>query len=271
MTWEAAEWNRRAREAKNDRLAFDRLAGEQQAFIRRQAYRTVGHFISSSDEEWSTALLGFYEAVQNYSAEKGNFQTFAGMVIRRRLIDEIRRTRKERMEICVPNETLDGDPDEENMTSLDMEIGRKAAERSCDSRPEGNPLREEIEAFRQDLAGFGISFSDLPDSSPSSAKTRENCAAAVRTILAHGDLRRTVLQTGKLPMKELEDLCGLPRKKLERHRKYIVAVILILEGDYPMIAEYVKPALAGRTTAAVLPGTAPEAAFCVMAMVMLLR
>ena len=42
-----------------------------------------------------------------------------------------------------------------------------------------------------------------------------------------------------LPMKELSKNSGVDRKTLERHRKYLIAVALILMEDLPHMAEYV--------------------------------
>ena len=42
-----------------------------------------------------------------------------------------------------------------------------------------------------------------------------------------------------IPMKELSKSSGVDRKTLERHRKYLIAVTLILSEDLPHMAEYV--------------------------------
>jgi RNA polymerase sigma factor len=38
----------------------------------------------------------------------------------------------------------------------------------------------------------------------------------------------------------IEKNSQVPRKILERHRKYIVAAIEILSGEYPYLAEYLR-------------------------------
>jgi len=43
-----------------------------------------------------------------------------------------------------------------------------------------------------------------------------------------------------LPLKVLENNLKLPRKILERHRKYIIAGAEIISGDYPILSEYLK-------------------------------
>ena len=41
-------------------------------------------------------------------------------------------------------------------------------------------------------------------------------------------------------MKELEKLSRIPRKILDRHRKYLIAAVEILHGEYPLLAEYMS-------------------------------
>ncbi len=46
--------------------------------------------------------------------------------------------------------------------------------------------------------------------------------------------------TKRLPIKIIQKNTNLPRKLLEHHRKYIVAAVIILSGDYPMLADYLS-------------------------------
>jgi RNA polymerase sigma factor len=41
-------------------------------------------------------------------------------------------------------------------------------------------------------------------------------------------------------MKELVSATGISRKILDRHRRYIIAAVEILSGDYPLLAEYMQ-------------------------------
>ena len=77
-------------------------------------------------------------------------------------------------------------------------------------------------------------------SSPKSAKTKEACRKAVRCILDRGDILDEVVETKQLPIKTIQKSTGLPRKILERHRRYIIAAMVILSGEYPHLAEYVS-------------------------------
>ena len=242
----AAEWNSRAVAAKTDSRAFDRLAEDASFMIRRAAARAVHHFITDSDEEWSVALLAFYEAVQSYREEMGSFPGFACLVIRRRLIDWGKRNRAAQQEILLPPETMDSRTEEEAVSRLDVEIGERAAERSAAESPEGTPLRDEIEALGQQLEAYGFSFFDLPACSPRAGKTKEACGRAVRTMLERNDLTDRMARTGTLPMKDLQKASGVSGKILERHRRYIITAVLILRGDYPGLSEYLRQIRTGK-------------------------
>ena len=102
-----------------------KLAEDETRFIRKQAYYAAGHFVSESDEEWSVALLAFYEAVQAYEESRGNFHSFAAMVIRRRILDHRKKENRRAREIPVGGDTLDSDIDEENVSAMDKEISNR--------------------------------------------------------------------------------------------------------------------------------------------------
>ena len=82
---------------------------------------------------------------------------------------------------------------------------------------------------------------DLTECSPQQEKTRRECAAAIRGLLKDPPLLVELLrQNRKLPMVQLHNLSGVSRKTLDRYRKYIIMAVMILNGDYPHLAEYLK-------------------------------
>ena len=44
----------------------------------------------------------------------------------------------------------------------------------------------------------------------------------------------------KLPIRALASGSGVSRKVLDRYRKYIIMAVLILNGEYPKLSEYLK-------------------------------
>ena len=84
------------------------------------------------------------------------------------------------------------------------------------------------------------SFYDLTECSPRQEKTKRDCADAVRLILSSPALLLELEKTHKLPIKSLSASSGIPRKTLDRYRKYLIMAVLVLNGDYPFLQEYLK-------------------------------
>ena len=229
--------------AQHDEAALTKLIEEHKRFILAQAYHTVGHFVTGEDDEYSIALIAFHEAVKTYNPKKGDFHAFASLVIRRRLIDYLKSESRHAAEIDVPPELMDGDVEDETQeTALGLAVRRKEAELSeqNNASPGSNPIRDEIEAVQQILKGYGFSFFDLTECSPKAEKTKAACAKAVAALLADHALLDKLRRTKALPMKELTECSGVPRKILDRHRRYVIAAAEILNGEYPLLAEYMR-------------------------------
>ena len=212
------ETDRSALAAKTDEQALNNLIEAQKPWILRVCSDVTHRYITDSDDEWSTALLAFHEAVQSYDESKGTFLAFASVVIRRRLLDDIRSQWRHKGEIHVLPGELEEEPD-----------------RSIDT---AQAAREEIAAAQAILKPYGFSFFDLAESSPKAEKTKAACCSAVTALLKDGELLDKMRRNKALPMKELEKASGVARKILDRHRRYIIAAAEILSGEYPVLAEY---------------------------------
>ena len=212
------ETDRLALAAKTDEQALNNLIEAQKSWILRVCSDVTHRYITDSDDEWSTALLAFHEAVQSYDESKGTFLAFASVVIRRRLLDDIRSQWRPKGEIP----ELPGELEEEPDRSIDT----------------AQAAREEIAAAQAILKPYGFSFFDLAESSPKAEKTKAACCSAVIALLKDGELLGKMRKNKALPMKELEKASGVARKILDRHRRYIIAAAEILSGEYPVLAEY---------------------------------
>jgi RNA polymerase sigma factor len=204
-------------QAKDDEKALEDFIRSQEGFIIKAASRASKHYVTKSDDEWSIALSAFVEAVEKYELEKGSFMAFAELLIRRRLIDWFRINGRNNEEIHV--EDIENEPD----TSRETE-----------------ELKLEILALEGVLKEYGISFMDLTDASPKAQKTRDACRKAINWIVSNPMIINQMKESSQLPIKIIENNSGVPRKILERHRKYIIAVVEILTGDYPWLNEYVR-------------------------------
>lgn len=209
----------RAAVAAKDEKLKNELIGEYRNFILSSASKTLKRSITDSDDEFMTAMIAFNEAIDRYDQSKGKFLSFAAMIIRNRLIDELRRNSKNTAATFSELENEDGTP-------FDIP--------SNDS----HDIKWEIEALSAELTEFGISFFELADVSPKSRKTKRLCFDAVRYIINDDKLLKKVISKHILPVKEVSEGVPLNRKTLERHRKYIMAAVIIVTGDYPEISAY---------------------------------
>ena len=221
--------------ARIDEWAMEQLITSYEGFILKSASVCSRRFITKSDDEWSVALAAFLQAVEEYQAARGAFLPFAELVIRRRLADYFKSQRFREVEILASSEVFESGPLEDSpQPALQAAVTDKLAV------DEPYDLKSEIEAANQVFDRYGFSFFDLADCSPKAQKTKTACAKAVACLLKNPLLLSELRASKTLPIKAIEKITHLPRKILERHRKYIIAATEILSGEYPGLAEYMR-------------------------------
>lgn len=225
-----------ALKAQSDQAYINTFIQDNESFILQAAYKATGQYITKSDDKWSVALSAFLEAIKSYSKDKGAFFAFADLVIKRRLYDDYKKQSRHFKEIPINPYSFESDKDDEE--EEDIEIKREVLA-SVVSR-DNEDARLEIEAISAVLQSYDISFMDLVSVSPKSLKTKKICAKAIVFVNQNKSYFKEMRKTKSLPLKEIENFLHLPRKTLERHRKYIIAAIEIISGDFPVLSEYLK-------------------------------
>lgn len=218
--------------AKEDNAAADMLIRRYIPFIRAEASRFLGRFCTESDDEYSIAMIAFHEAILGFSRERGAFLKYAALLIRSRLTDYTRKESRHQ-----GNLSLDEASEEDERTMLDQLADRR------DHYEESQNLeatQQEIAELAGVLGSFGVSFADIADHSPKQERTMETCLKAVRYAMEHRGLLDQLLQTKKLPMSELVTGAGCDRKTLERHRKYLLAMLVIQTNGYEIIRGHLR-------------------------------
>lgn len=199
------------------------------------ASKVTGHYITKSDDEWSIALSAFVQAVKDYDLKKGSFLKFAKLVVKRRLIDYIRQQVKYQQEISVNPVVFDSDFDEDENRHIQFAVTR----RSMESQKQES-LSIEIHTVNEVFKDFGFTFYDLIKCSPKAAKTKSACGKVIAYCIEDPVAANVLKITKLLPVKVLEKNTNTPRKIIERHRKYIIAAVVILSGEYPGLTEYLR-------------------------------
>jgi len=218
--------------AKSDADLLNDFIKTEKSFIYNCAYKVTGRYVSDQNDESTIAMNAFVEAVNAYTFEKGSFISFANQVIQRRIIDYIRHEKLHSAEISVNPYILSGEDNEEEDLSMVHQVMGKISTAPDDL------LKLEIEALSQQLNQIGFSFFDLVEVSPKAEKTKESCRRCIEYIIESPILLNQINSTRQLPIKVIEKNLGVPRKIIERHRKYIITAIEIITGDYPHLAEY---------------------------------
>ncbi|WP_181349313.1 RNA polymerase sigma-I factor [Thalassobacillus sp. CUG 92003] len=218
-----------------DEETRNQLLKQYQPFIAKSVSEVCKRYIDpNSDDEYSIGLLAFDEAINSFSATKGSsFLSFAKLVIKRKVIDYIRNEMKQPVVASLDDEYYD----EEQMENP-SEIA--AAKDNYKKAAEAEQRREEIKEFKQCLSAYKLSFEELTESSPKHRDARETAVQIARTIYNDSRLRDRVLEKGRIPMKDLVDRVEVSKKTLERNRKFILAIVLILDGDFVYLKDYIK-------------------------------
>ena len=180
--------------AKEDGPFLERFIEAHEGFILRTASRHAGHTVTRSDDEYSVALLAFYEAVKGYDPAGGPFGAYASLVIGRRLADYYRASHRFDAEVSLAPQTFDGTVEED---AADAGVQLAVVEKLGEMRTVC--AAEEIESADEQFAKYGFSFYDLASCSPKSDKTRRGCGMAARRRAAYPHASSSVTETISLP------------------------------------------------------------------------
>lgn len=216
--------------AKTDTQAADALIEKYMGFIRSETAKFIHRFPQDGmDDELSIAMFAFYESILGYDVKKGNFLSLAARNIKNRLIDHYRKEKRHSSSISLYEPAGD---DDGHTTLLDK---IEDTHNDVETFHHRTAAAEEIEEYGKQLQNFGISFSDVADNCPKQERTLQACGKILAYAKSHSAVLSAVAQTGKLPIAELFDNTGVEKKTLERHRKYLVAILIAYTNGYEII------------------------------------
>ncbi len=224
--------------AKESSQKADNLIREYIPFILSEASKSMSRYCTEQDDEFSIAMFAFYEAIMGYEQERGAFLNYASMLIRSRIIDYIRKEARHGGVISLYSETED-----DERTIMDELVDEQDYYEESATR---EATRQEIEELSALIAEYGVSFADVADNSPKQDRTLEACSAAIRYGAENREILQKLTRTKKLPMRELVQGSGIDRKTLERHRKYILVMLLIHTNGYEIIRGHLRRVLKGK-------------------------
>jgi RNA polymerase sigma factor len=229
--WGVKEIAALVEKAKHDKQIRESVIAKYTPFILKTASDLTGRYINQGiDEEYSVSLIAFNEAIDSFDSTRGvSFFAFARVVIRRRLMDFRSRQNKKHCEISM--QTLE---DESPYTEYGISMDRYIQTTEQENR------KLEIEDYSRALKEFDISFDSLAVAAPKKRDARSRAVEVARIIASSPQLLEYLMKNRQLPLLDILDKTSLSRKTLERHRKYIIAIVLVLSGDYHYLREYIQ-------------------------------
>ena len=191
---------------------------------------TLGRFIDpESSEEYSVGLMAFNEAIDGFDPDKStSFTSYCNVVVNHRIIDYIRKRNKDKNVIPFSYFEDKNDFEEKYLIS------------DSHYQYENIEVKEEILLFQKQLKQFGITLEDLVVHSPKHRDSRELYISIARILAENEELYNKMLQKRCIPLSELMSFVNVHRKTIERNRKFIIAVSLVLRSGFEEIKQFFR-------------------------------
>jgi RNA polymerase sigma factor len=107
-----------------------------------------------------------------------------------------------------------------------------------------NELVEEILELSEVLSEFNVAFEELEHFSPKHRDTKEKLLEIADHFLQYSDLIEEFLKKKRLPVSAFLKKTGYHLKTIERHRKYLVTLIIVkLHPEWRRLSEYIQVSL----------------------------
>ncbi len=221
---------------EGDRKLRNYLLKKYQPFIAKSVSEVCKKYIDpKKDDEFSIGLIAFDRAIESYSDDKGaSFLSFAKLVVKRKVIDYLRSENRQNNVVFSIDQEYEDEENMENPQEVKIATERYVQETESWQR------REEIVEYKKALAVYKISFQELPDIAPKHVDARQSAIQIAKIIFDNVSLRSYVIEKKRLPINELMKHVRVSRKTVERNRKYILAIFVILCGDYLYLKDYLK-------------------------------
>lgn len=225
--------------AKSDSRAADELVKQYLPFIKSEVSKFTACNNNDYEDCLSIGMFAFHEAVVAYTKSKGAFLKFASVVIKNRLIDYKRRESRHASVISIDSENSE----EDGRTILDR---YDSGEDNVAEHHNYNAAKEEIKEFAESLSEFGLEITDIADNCPKQDRTLRACHKVLQYAKQNPQMLDILTATKKLPVAQLCQGSGVERKLIERHRKYIVAILLAYTNGFEIIRGHLKQIIPGK-------------------------
>lgn len=220
--------------AKNgDELEREQFIDRNKPYILNVVSHICRKFVSWSDEEASIGLLAFNRAIDTFEASKGkSFFSYSYCLINRALINYFKKNKYKGQDLSLEYVF------EESFLSSE-EISKSI--QIYQDKVESSELVEEILELGRILDDYGIRFEELEKVSPKHRDTRELIYRIVDKYINDAELVQEFIKKKRFPATAFARKTGYPLKTIEKHRKYLITLIIIrLHPEWVHLSSYVK-------------------------------
>lgn len=204
---------------KKDENDMNNLIQDYQPFIIKTISEIKNEYVQiENNEEISIGLMAFHEAIGRYDLNKGNFLSFAKLMIASRLKNYWEKENKNK------NVSLD-------------EVGNNVVSIMFN---QDNELKQEIDLFEEELQKFGIDFEYLVEHTPKHRDTKEKAIEIAEKTSKEKDLTDHLYNKKRLPVTKMAQRFLVSIKIIKRSKQFIIAVIIIILKKFRIIGEFVK-------------------------------
>jgi RNA polymerase sigma factor len=200
-------------------------------FIVKTVSKLSSKYIDiKNSDEFCVALIAFNEAIDCYDKEKHNsFIRFSEQVIKRRIIDYIRSNKKNtNVYPFTYFYNKNGNEFENYFFNQDLSYLYESIE-----------TKQEIVAFKKQLNKFSITLEELSRCSPKHTDSKKLSIEIAKTLCTSDKMINKLYKTKKIPTEELIKEINISKRTIERNRKFIISVCIILKDNFSTLKEYI--------------------------------
>lgn len=237
MAYSEHEIVSRIEEAQKKPEAADAFLESYMPFIKAQTAKITKRIPQEeNDDELCIAMFAFYEAMMNYDKRKGTFLKFAETAIRNRLVDYFRKEQRHKGILSLEQPAFSGTDDAEHRLIDELADNRGEMEKVEDTMATGDEIRH----FNERLQEFGITLTEVAQSCPKQERTLDICMGILEYARRNTSVLDQLLKSKKLPVRQICEGTGVHRKTIERHRDYIVAILLAFTNGFVIIRGHLR-------------------------------
>lgn len=171
-----------------------------------------------NDEEFSLGLNAFYEAICKYEPTKGEFLSFAKLVIKSRLMNYLTSENK--------HSILDSLDAEQAFDLEQLKVEYLDTSLDCE-----NIIAEEIYLLNTILQEFNFDLNVLSIESPKHQKTRANAIDISEKVSQDKPLVDWMYLKKRLPISQIVLKYNVTQKILKGSKKFIITATIILDKN----------------------------------------